>query len=406
MGARAALAALDRGGARARAARGHRMRGLGTLRVEQSHAAPGVGLRNEWFPIRACDFVARHGVRGRAFNDYYLGGYMLWRFWPERDRLPFMDIHQTGTREDRRLAAAIPLGEGAWGVLDGKYAFDYAMLNRYWIQGDRSLDALDADTSLALVFMDDAAALYLRRSRFGALADSFAYRVLPGSVSGIQSLGAALAADSTRRRAAQAELERMVRESPFTGSAHSNLANIAMIEGRLSDARREILQALALDPGALYAHERLGVIALSEGRPRAALDALAREHPTRSTGDHRAPEEPGARAAARDRGAAEGAGGGARAGAGAPRPRGFAGGGEAEARAVAGQASTRPGRAPAVCRYSSPRTDSCAVTSSACAWIPHHSVSASVAISAIAPGAAHETSTGRPRLLRSCTSRP
>jgi tetratricopeptide (TPR) repeat protein len=242
----------------------------------------GIGLRDEWFPIRASDFVAAHGVGGRAFNDYYLGGYMLWRFWPERDRLPFMDIHQTGTREDRRLAAALTQSEGAWRELDAKYAFDYVMLNRYWIEGDRSLDGLDADTSFALVFMDDAAALYLRRAgRFHALADSFAYRVLPGSVSGIQALGPTLAADSTRRSAAAAELQRMIRESPFTGSAHNNFANIAMIEGRLDEARREILLALALDPGTPYAHERLGLIALSEGRPRAALDALAREHPTK-----------------------------------------------------------------------------------------------------------------------------
>jgi len=207
---------------------------------------------------------------------------MLWRFWPERDRLPFMDIHQTGTREDRRLAAAIPTDPGAWRTLDDQYRFDYVMLNRYYIQGDRSLDALDADTSFALVFVDDAAALYLRRSGpLRAVADSFAYRVVPGSISGIQALGAALAADSTLRAAAAAELGRMIRESPFSGSAHSNLANIAMIEGRLGDARREILLALAADPGALYAQERLGVIALREGRPRAALDALARERPTK-----------------------------------------------------------------------------------------------------------------------------
>jgi hypothetical protein len=243
---------------------------------------PGVALRDEWFPIHACDFVAAHGVRGRAFNDFYLGGYMLWRFWPERDRLPFIDIHQTGTREDRRLASAVTADPAAWRTLDAKYRFDYVMLNRYWIQGDRSLDALDADTSFALVFVDDAAALYVRRSgALSAVADSFAYRVVPGSISGIQALGASLSADSTLRAAVAAELMRMVTESEFSGSAHSNLANIAMMEGRLADARREILLALERDPGAVYAHERLGIIALSEGRPRAALDALSRERPAK-----------------------------------------------------------------------------------------------------------------------------
>src|SRR6185436_15428548 len=150
----------------------------------------------------------------------------------------------------------------------------------------RSLEALDADASFALVFIDDAAAIYLRRSGpLGALADSFAYRVVPGSVFGIKRLGASLAADSTRRAAAAAELERTIRESPFNGSAHSNLANIAMIEGRTQDAGRELLLALAADPGAIYAHERLALIALGAGRPRVALDELEREHPEK---EHRA----------------------------------------------------------------------------------------------------------------------
>jgi len=50
---------------------------------------------------RAGDFIARNGIRGRFFNHFELGGYLLWRFWPERDRLPFMDVHQAGTRRER-----------------------------------------------------------------------------------------------------------------------------------------------------------------------------------------------------------------------------------------------------------------------------------------------------------------
>jgi hypothetical protein len=49
----------------------------------------GVRLDMARHPVRAADFMAAHGVRGRSFND--LGGaYLAWRFWPERDRLPFI----------------------------------------------------------------------------------------------------------------------------------------------------------------------------------------------------------------------------------------------------------------------------------------------------------------------------
>jgi hypothetical protein len=257
--------------------------GSGVAEWSNRSIPQGVGFRNEWFPIHACDFMAAHGVRGRGFNDFYLGGYMIWRFWPERDRLPFMDIHQTGTREDRRLAAGVTTDPATWSVIDGKHRFDYALLNRYWIQGDRSLDALDADTSFAVVFMDDAAALYVRRSGpLRAVADSFAYRIVPAGTGGISRLGMELSAHPELRAGAAAELERMIRESEFSSSAHSNLANLAMIDGRFGDARREIEQALARDPGTRYAYERLAVIALSEGRPRAALDALSRERPEKA----------------------------------------------------------------------------------------------------------------------------
>src|SRR2546428_844128 len=100
----------------------------------------------ECLPVRACDFIAAHGVRGRGFNHYHLGGYVLWRFWPDRLRLPFMDVHQTGTREDRRLVAALPTDPAAWRALDRRYRFDYALLNRFRNEGDGSQDALDADT--------------------------------------------------------------------------------------------------------------------------------------------------------------------------------------------------------------------------------------------------------------------
>jgi hypothetical protein len=55
-------------------------------------------------PVAACDFMEKHGVRGRGFNDFFLGGYMLWRFWPDRGRLPWIDIHPEDRPALERLA--------------------------------------------------------------------------------------------------------------------------------------------------------------------------------------------------------------------------------------------------------------------------------------------------------------
>src|SRR5262249_50262014 len=121
----------------------------------------GVRLRPLWYPERACDFMMEHGVRGRGINPFDLAGYPLYRFWPERDRLPFIAIHQTGTRADRDACALLYRDPSAWRTLDARHRFDYALLSRY--QPNPALDALDADSSFALVFVDDVAALFVRR---------------------------------------------------------------------------------------------------------------------------------------------------------------------------------------------------------------------------------------------------
>jgi hypothetical protein len=84
------------------------------------------------------------------------------------------------------------------------------------VPGDASLDLLSADTTFRLVFVDDVAALYVRRAgRLAAVADSFGYRTL---VCGERSFGAlfqGLQTDGALRQAALAELERAVASSPW-----------------------------------------------------------------------------------------------------------------------------------------------------------------------------------------------
>ncbi|MEO5616411.1 MAG: tetratricopeptide repeat protein, partial [Candidatus Eisenbacteria bacterium] len=248
---------------------------LGGLAAEWSNplATPGVGIEPQWRPLAACDFIERHGIRGRAYNHYEFGGYLLWRFHPQRDRLPFMDIHQTGTVEDRRLSALALLDQDAWAALDRRHRFDWALFMRFRAGQDRSTDILDADTAFALVFLDDVAALYVRRS--GAMADvaeRLAYRVLRGGFESAPEIAAA-SADSSRRPALRADLERLRGESPFHATALSLEANILFREGRMAEAREALRRALAIDPRFPFAQARLAEVALALGRPAEALAA-------------------------------------------------------------------------------------------------------------------------------------
>jgi hypothetical protein len=239
----------------------------------------GVAVQRFRYPERACDFMAEHGVRGRGFNQFFTGGYLLWRFWPDRTRLPFMDIHQSGTPEDRELYPWALAHVPGWQRLDGERHFDYVILRRLPGPGDHLQDILDRDSSWAAVFIDDAGVVYVRRDGpLRAVADSFAYRALPAGQVALAGLGARCEADTAYRRAVRAEAERQVAASSFNGAAHNVLANLALLDGRTAEARYHLEQALKVDPGFPGAHERLGRMALAEGHAREALREFGLEH--------------------------------------------------------------------------------------------------------------------------------
>jgi hypothetical protein len=238
----------------------------------------GVGLDRRFVPERACDFMAAHGVRGRGFNHFHVGGYMLWRFWPERDRLPFATIHPEALRREDRLGYESARTEaGGWAALDRRHRFDYALLYRRQLGGDLLLDALDADSAFALVFLDDVGGVYVRRNGpLAAVADSFAYAAAPGGRSAIGALGRACERDTVLRERALAELTRQAEGSAHNAMANSVRATLLMMGGRLGEAETHLREALAADPDLPRAHERLGMIALAAGRPRDAVAELTR----------------------------------------------------------------------------------------------------------------------------------
>jgi Flp pilus assembly protein TadD len=228
-----------------------------------SSLRPGIGIDLTRYPVAACDFIAAHGIRGRGFNQVRTGGYLLWRFWPDRTRLPFIDIHQGVSPEDRDLYAAVFTDPERWVDLDRRHRFDFALLDRRQYGSDRLYDRLDRDSTWALVFADDAALLYLRRDGpQAAAAESLAYRVVPGGRDGLEALRTSWSEDAALRAGARAELEHQMRSSRFNAGPASLLGDLALAEGRFADARGLLRHALEVDSETPRAHERLGIIAL------------------------------------------------------------------------------------------------------------------------------------------------
>ena len=238
----------------------------------------GVRLDMARYPVRACDFMAAHGVRGRGFNDFQ-GGYQAWRFWPERERLPFMTgTPEAATRTDRNLLALSQQSRASWLELDAIHHFDYVLISRFHSGWGRLLDFLDADSTWALVFADDAAALYVRRGGpLARVAADYGYRYLPGGTERLAALGQQAVSDTTVRRGVEEELLRETRESPYASQAYSLLARAAFTERRLAEAERYTRAAIAAEPLTPGEHERLGRIALAQGRAADALAEFRRE---------------------------------------------------------------------------------------------------------------------------------
>lgn len=180
----------------------------------------GIGFNMRRYPVAACDFMAAHGVRGRSVNSFYLGGYMLWRFWPDRERLPFMSMHpEDKTAEVRDLYLRAFSSRSGWQEFDRRYGVEYALLSRTHVDHYGLADLLDADSTWSLVFVDDVAALFVRRGgRLAPVAEKFGYRQLPAGRARLRELLDACAGDQRRLVELRQELERQASSSPLTAS--------------------------------------------------------------------------------------------------------------------------------------------------------------------------------------------
>jgi hypothetical protein len=238
--------------------------------VEWMRVALPLGLRIDTLaaPVAACDFMAAHGVRGRGFQETHFGGYLAWRFPRQRGRLPFISTQAEYSPPADRAGylAALASAEG-WRALDEARRFDYVLLERGQVGGDSLLDVLDREPGWRMVFSDDAAEVLVRvESPLRAVADSFAYRLIPAGRALREQLVAACGRDSALRSATKLELGRMIASSQRHGSASHLRGFLAIQDGDLSRARLDLEDAVALLPELTGAHDMLGTIAYRQGR--------------------------------------------------------------------------------------------------------------------------------------------
>jgi len=80
------------------------------------------------------------------------------------------------------------------------------------------------------------------------VAERAGYRVVPAGNGKLAAVAGRLPDDPALRAAFRMELERMTRESRWTGQAHVLLSRLDLLEERPSDAAAELEKAIAIDP--------------------------------------------------------------------------------------------------------------------------------------------------------------
>ncbi|MBI5239679.1 MAG: hypothetical protein HY926_04345 [Elusimicrobia bacterium] len=204
-------------------------------------AAPRQGRAD--LPDRAVRYLDDNGVTGRMFNTYGLGGYLIWRAWPRRQ--VFVDDRDAAYGAEFIAEAARWSRPEVWERLDARWGFDYALVGN---SPGYAAGVLDASPRWALVFWDDAALVYLKRTpAHFALIRRDAYRRLQPN----QLTFAYLARDlKDPRKSAEmrAELDRAVAGSELNVNATQMRAFVLAEVGRPDDAVRDLQDVIRRFP--------------------------------------------------------------------------------------------------------------------------------------------------------------
>ncbi len=203
----------------------------------------GLGIDERFIPVRALDFIVDVKPPGKLFNDMNTGGYAAWRLWPER-RI-FIDGRNEVFVEVQRRYRRAERDQKLWAEMLDDFQIGHALIS-YRNPMDR-VTLVDRQSgrrravnrpfaasrfprqTWALVFWDDTAMVYLRRSAEAAatIAEHESAHVFPEST--VEQL-AAIREGRAVRDACLRELERKLRDDSESQRARQLLVAIQSAE--------------------------------------------------------------------------------------------------------------------------------------------------------------------------------
>ena len=250
--------------------------GVVWLVADAKYYPPGAAPLYDSVPVRAVALADSLGLDGPVLNTTEYGGYILWARGERH--VPIQDTRHLGSAEFRSRFVRARLDPAALDTLLHDWDFTYAVLEPPMDPLDRLAGMLFRRPDWALIFVDAAGLLYVRRHRYPALAAARAYRLLSPDYTDLGVLATRAQTDTALGRALEAELERARAESGRDARASLWLGLLALSRGQARQAldRFDRVERLApVTPGLALrqalAHELLGDVA---GARRAYLRAL------------------------------------------------------------------------------------------------------------------------------------
>jgi hypothetical protein len=210
----------------------------------------GCGVNPRVWPREAFQFVRDQRLAGQAFTTDDISGSFLGEFYPARR--VFFDNRLEAYSRDFMVSTYLTVRDGApgWRALVDRYRIDllvlsYARLGRSHALGSTTTlsDRLGDDRAFALIYFDDYAMVWARRSRqLKAAIDSFGYDLVNPDRFWFSR------DDRERTAALEGDLRRRLQRQPPCWKAYRFLAALLEGQGRYREAIAVLRQGVGLFP--------------------------------------------------------------------------------------------------------------------------------------------------------------
>lgn len=227
----------------------------GALALQQRRPL-GLGVAEADFPAGAAAFLAKEQPRGKLYNDFFDGGYLLWAL---QGRYPvFIDGRAMALYGIGFVEQVYNPPPGTWLQLWPKYDVGLAV-----VYHDARLREVQALPGWSVVYVDDRAFVAVRDDLNPQLAARLGLRELHPADTAADV--ARWQAEPARLPAARAEVERLAALAPDASSTHVLRASVALAAGELQTAASAAAQALAIRPTSLPALRTAAMICDAQG---------------------------------------------------------------------------------------------------------------------------------------------